>query len=99
MKDVIDVMQLQRDKCRQVPAIDYTETENGFIAMRYIFECGKDMSCYELDESGGHLSRVIDVRNAYKIYIAYGTGTYVIFLAVLDSFICLLVITSKHNQI
>lgn len=53
MKDVIDVMQLQRDKSRQVPAIDYTETENGVIAMRYIFECGKDISCFELNERGG----------------------------------------------
>jgi hypothetical protein len=46
MKDVIDVMQLQREKSRQVPAIDYTETENSFIAVRYIFECGKDRNCY-----------------------------------------------------
>jgi len=60
MKDVIDVMQLQRDKSRQVPAIDYTETENGFIAMRYIFECGKDINCFELDERDGNLSHVID---------------------------------------
>jgi hypothetical protein len=41
MKDVIDVMQLQREKSRQVPAIDYTETENNFISVRFIFECGK----------------------------------------------------------
>jgi hypothetical protein len=59
MKDVIDVMQLQRDKSRQVPAIEYTETENGFIAMRDIFECGKDINCFELDERGGNLSHVI----------------------------------------
>jgi hypothetical protein len=46
MKDVIDVLQLQREKSRQVPAIDYTETENSFIAVRYIFECGKDRNYY-----------------------------------------------------
>lgn len=46
MKDVIDVLQLQREKSRQVPAVDYTETENSFIAVRYIFECGKDRNCY-----------------------------------------------------
>lgn len=55
MKDVIDVMQLQRDKSRQVPAIDYTETENGFIAMRYIFECGKDISCFKLEWEGWNI--------------------------------------------
>jgi hypothetical protein len=52
MKDVIDVMQLQREKSRQVPAIDYTETENNFIAVRFIFECGKGRSCYEMYELG-----------------------------------------------
>jgi hypothetical protein len=53
MKDVIDVMQLQREKSRQVPAIDYTETENNFNAVRYIFECGKDTSfCHDMDEMG-----------------------------------------------
>jgi hypothetical protein len=52
MKDVIDVLQLQREKSRQVPAIDYTETENSFIAVRYIFECGKGRSCYEIYKIG-----------------------------------------------
>ncbi|KAF4524293.1 hypothetical protein B566_EDAN005349 [Ephemera danica] len=40
MKDVIDVMQLQREKSRRVPAIDYRQKQNHFIAIRYIFECG-----------------------------------------------------------
>jgi hypothetical protein len=53
MKDVIDVMQLQCEKSRQVAVIDYRETENSFIAVRYIFECGKGMGCYEIHEVGG----------------------------------------------
>nr|CAD7439569.1 unnamed protein product [Timema bartmani] len=40
MKDVIDVLQLQREKSRQIPAFDYTQKENNFIAARFIFECG-----------------------------------------------------------
>jgi hypothetical protein len=64
MKDVIDVMQLQRDKGRQVPAIDYTETQNSFIAVRYIFECGKYMIIMKCVR---HLSYVIDMRNTYNV--------------------------------
>nr|CAD7589659.1 unnamed protein product [Timema genevievae] len=31
---------LQREKSRQIPAFDYTQKENNFIAARFIFECG-----------------------------------------------------------
>lgn len=41
MKDVIDVMQMQREKSLQVPAIDYRQSESNFIAVRFVFECGK----------------------------------------------------------
>ncbi|XP_046387981.1 cyclin-Q [Ischnura elegans] len=41
MKDVIDVMQLQREKSRvRVPPIDYRESQSPYAASRYIFECG-----------------------------------------------------------
>lgn len=41
MKEVIDVMELQREKSRKV-TIDYKQQEfsNGFIPARFIFECG-----------------------------------------------------------
>lgn len=40
MKEVIDVLQLQRDKRKVVP-IDYRQSNHThFIAVRYIFECG-----------------------------------------------------------
>jgi hypothetical protein len=59
MKDVIDVLQHQREKSRQVPAVDYTETENSFIAVRYIFECGKDRSCYEIYKIGKTYTTIV----------------------------------------
>ncbi|GLH00702.1 hypothetical protein R5R35_014625 [Gryllus longicercus] len=40
MKDVIDVMQLQREKSKQAISVDYREVENNFVAVRFIFECG-----------------------------------------------------------
>lgn len=42
MKDVIDVMELQRDKARRVPVIDYRKLDfdKGFTPARFIFECG-----------------------------------------------------------
>lgn len=42
MKDVIDVMELQRGKERKVPVIDYRhlEFDKGFTPARFIFECG-----------------------------------------------------------
>lgn len=41
MKEVIDVMELQREKSRKV-TIDYKQQEfnNGFTPARFIFECG-----------------------------------------------------------
>lgn len=41
MKEVIDVMELQREKSRKV-TIDYKQLEfnNGFTPARFIFECG-----------------------------------------------------------
>nr|CAI5848621.1 unnamed protein product [Callosobruchus analis] len=42
MKDVIDVMELQREKTKKVVALDYKKMEfnNGFTPARFIFECG-----------------------------------------------------------
>ncbi|XP_060536020.1 cyclin-Q [Cylas formicarius] len=42
MKDVIDVMELQREKSRRVVPLDYKQLDfnNGFTAARFIFECG-----------------------------------------------------------
>ncbi|XP_067004400.1 cyclin-Q isoform X2 [Anabrus simplex] len=48
MKDVIDVMQLQREKSKQIPTIDYREVENNFIAVRFIFECGMKLDAQPL---------------------------------------------------
>lgn len=41
MKEVIDVMELQREKSRKI-AVDYKQLEfnNGFTPARFIFECG-----------------------------------------------------------
>ncbi|XP_063242253.1 cyclin-Q isoform X2 [Bacillus rossius redtenbacheri] len=48
MKDVIDVMQLQREKSKHIPAFDYTQKENNFIAVRFIFECGVKLDAQPL---------------------------------------------------
>ncbi|XP_045466558.1 cyclin-Q isoform X1 [Harmonia axyridis] len=42
MKDVIDVMELQRGKERKAPVIDYRnlDFDRGFTPARFIFECG-----------------------------------------------------------
>ncbi|XP_018570959.1 cyclin-Q [Anoplophora glabripennis] len=42
MKDVIDVMELQREKSRKVTPVDYKQLEfnGGFTPARFIFECG-----------------------------------------------------------
>lgn len=41
MKEVIDVMELQREKSRKI-TVDYKQLEfnNGFTPARFIFECG-----------------------------------------------------------
>lgn len=41
MKDVIDVLQLQREKARKVPPVNYQEKSNNYLGVRFIFECGK----------------------------------------------------------
>lgn len=42
MKDVIDVLQLQRDKTqRKTNPINYIDQEDNFFGIRFIFECGK----------------------------------------------------------
>ncbi|KAG8227353.1 hypothetical protein J437_LFUL003342 [Ladona fulva] len=49
MKDVIDVMQLQREKGRlRVPPIDYRQSQSHFTATRYIFECGVKLEAQPL---------------------------------------------------
>lgn len=42
MKDVIDVMELQREKIRRVQPLDYRQLDfaDGFTPARFIFECG-----------------------------------------------------------
>lgn len=42
MKDVIDVMELQREKTRKVTPVDYKQLDfnGGFTPARFIFECG-----------------------------------------------------------
>lgn len=42
MKDVIDVMELQREKTRKNVSLDYKSLDfnNGFTPARFIFECG-----------------------------------------------------------
>lgn len=49
MKDVIDVMELQREKCR-VPSFDYRQLEfcDGFTAARFAFECGMKLQAQPL---------------------------------------------------
>lgn len=42
MKDVIDVMELQREKNRKIQQLDYRKLDfaGGFTPARFIFECG-----------------------------------------------------------
>jgi len=39
--DVIDVLQLQREKSKKSPPIIYSEKTDHFFGIRFIFECGK----------------------------------------------------------
>lgn len=50
MKDVIDVMELQREKGQRVPSIDYRQLEfnDGFTAARFTFECGMKLQAQPL---------------------------------------------------
>lgn len=46
MKDVIDVMELQREKSRRTTIVDYRQLEfkGGFTPACFIFECGKKLN-------------------------------------------------------
>lgn len=50
MKDVIDVMELQREKTQRLPQIDYSRQElaDGFTAARFTFECGMKLHAQPL---------------------------------------------------
>lgn len=50
MKDVIDVMELQREKTRRNTPIDYRQLEfnDGFTPARFIFECGMKLNAQPL---------------------------------------------------
>lgn len=46
MKDVIDVMELQREKSRRTVSLDYRQLDfmGGFTPALFIFECGKKLN-------------------------------------------------------
>ncbi|ENN79461.1 cyclin-Q [Dendroctonus ponderosae] len=46
MKDVIDVMELQREKSRRTTTVDYRQLDfkGGFTPASFIFECGKKLN-------------------------------------------------------
>ncbi|XP_066154073.1 cyclin-Q [Euwallacea fornicatus] len=50
MKDVIDVMELQREKTRRATSVDYRQLEflGGFTPAMFIFECGKKLNAQPL---------------------------------------------------
>lgn len=50
MKDVIDVMELQREKARRIIPLDYRQHEfnGGFVPARFIFECGMKLNAQPL---------------------------------------------------
>lgn len=50
MKDVIDVMELQREKTKRIAPLDYRQLEfnGGFIPARFIFECGMKLNAQPL---------------------------------------------------
>lgn len=50
MKDVIDVMELQREKTRRNAVLDYRQLEfnEGFTPARFIFECGMKLNAQPL---------------------------------------------------
>jgi len=41
MKDVIDVLQLQREKSREHPPVNYKDRSDSYMGARFIFECGQ----------------------------------------------------------
>lgn len=50
MKDVIDVMELQRERGQRIPQIDYRQLEfaDGYTAARFTFECGMKLQAQPL---------------------------------------------------
>lgn len=51
MKDVIDVLAMQREKRNTLQksiTIDYTKSTDSFTVSRFIFECGKLLGYYIL---------------------------------------------------
>ncbi|XP_018327167.1 cyclin-Q [Agrilus planipennis] len=50
MKDVIDVMELQREKNRKIQPLDYRQMDfaSGFTPARFIFECGMKLQAQPL---------------------------------------------------
>lgn len=50
MKDVIDVMELQREKSRRTATVDYSQLDfmGGFTPALFIFECGKKLNAQPL---------------------------------------------------
>lgn len=50
MKDVIDVMELQREKMKRNVPVDYRQLEfnEGFTPARFIFECGMKLNAQPL---------------------------------------------------
>lgn len=50
MKDVIDVMELQREKLKRNVPVDYRQLEfnDGFTPARFIFECGMKLNAQPL---------------------------------------------------
>lgn len=50
MKDVIDVMELQREKTKRIKSLDYRTLEfnGGFTPARFIFECGMKLNAQPL---------------------------------------------------
>lgn len=48
MKDVIDVMELQREKTRLIQPYDYQQSETTYSALHFIFECGVKLQAQPL---------------------------------------------------
>lgn len=50
MKDVIDVLELQREKTKRIAPLDYRQLDfnGGFTPARFIFECGMKLNAQPL---------------------------------------------------
>lgn len=78
MKDVIDVMELQREKAR-ARSLDYRQLEfdGGFIPARFIFECGMKLNAQPLTLATAavlmhRFFKEVDQAN-YDCYVSLGT--------------------------